>query len=427
MQSHPIALFATLPDINLTATRVPFADANGVLTDDNGMTFTVATETFTATQIIASSDITAGSTFFVDESRSEVLIGATSPVSPFPAYAGQNNIALQVIQSAAISAQTPFSVFVLSNDQSGTDHNIGQFLFMNDALATEKRLFQMIVATDGATNAGKMTFRSFNAGSFVNGLILDKDGNAAFAANVTVTGNTTLDTSTINDTMSFGDNVNISLGDDGEGTLKSSGTNILLFGDNSTSDLIINDFQEVRIGDVSTYLQIEIDGDAFFVGSGTGWPYGHMYIDGAQTIIVALTANTPAEVKDDGTTSVDDGWLAGDLNLITFPTGGTEHHITITKPGIYHITWNLSFKMVTGAANTEVHGGLAVNGTALRDRCEAQRTISNNTDTGNMAGSCMIDLPNGTEQLSVWIENSTNNNDADVQHGSLTATQVGGT
>ncbi len=188
----------------------------------------------------------------------------------------------------------------------------------------------------------------------------------------------------------------------------------------------------VRMGDGDTnYIETNAAGDTFWVGSGTGLPYGHMYVDGTQVIRVALTLNTPAEVEGDGTggTAVaEDGWLSGDLNLITFPTGGTEHYITITKAGVYHITWNLSFTMVTGAANTQIHAGLAIDSTTFRrDRCEAHRTISNNTDTGNMSGSCMIDLPNGNEELSLWMENTTNSNDADVNHGSLTAVMVGGT
>ena len=171
---------------------------------------------------------------------------------------------------------------------------------------------------------------------------------------------------------------------------------------------------------------VEADGDTFWTGAGTGIPYGHMYVDGTQSIIVALTLNTPTEVEDDGTTSAEDGWLAGDLNLITFPTGGTEHYLTIGKSGIYHITWNLSFKMVTGAANTQIHAGLAVNTTTfVRNRCEAHRTISNNSDIGNMGGTCMRELIDGS-QISLWMENTTNSNDADIVHGSLTALMVGG-
>ncbi len=83
--------------------------------------------------------------------------------------------------------------------------------------------------------------------------------------------------------------------------------------------------------------------------------------------------------------------------------------------------------MVSGAANTQIHAGLMVDNVAVRDKCEAHRTISNNTDIGNMAGSCMVDLPNGNEELSLWMENTTNGNDAEVVHGSLVAIQIGGT
>ena len=225
------------------------------------------------------------------------------------------------------------------------------------------------------------------------------------------------------------DNININ------GNIISSNTSIAI---EPSGDLTVNVGSdsihliagtETTIGNGgSTVLKIETTGDTFWVGAGTGLPYGHMYVDGTQSIIVALTLNTPAEVEDDGTTSIEDGWLAGDSNLITFPTGGTEHFIAITKPGVYHITWNLSFKMVTAGANTQIHAGLTVDSTTFRrDRCEAHRTISNNTDTGNMAGTCTIDLPNGNEELSLWIENTTNSNDAEVFHGSLTAVMVGGT
>ncbi len=205
----------------------------------------------------------------------------------------------------------------------------------------------------------------------------------------------------------------------GQGGITSGGT------DGSPGIITLGD------GGSSTFMTVERDADTYWTGDSTGLPYGHMYVDGTQVIRVALTMNTPTEVEGDGTggtATAEDGWLAGDLNLMTFPTGGTEHHVTITKPGVYHITWNLSFKMVTGAANTQIHAGLTIDSTTFRrDRCEAHRTISNNSDTGNMSGSCMIDLPNGNEELSLWMENTTNSNDADVSHGSLTVIMVGGT
>ncbi len=193
------------------------------------------------------------------------------------------------------------------------------------------------------------------------------------------------------------------------------------------TDTVILTASKIGDGGTTNYQNIDNTGDTWWVGS-AGLPFGHMYVDGTQAIIVALTLNTPTEVEDDGTTSAEDGWLAGDLNLVTFPTGGTEHYLTVTKAGMYHVNWNLSFKMVTGAANTQIHAGLAIDSTTfIRDKCEAHRTISNNSDTGNMAGSCIVDLPNGTEELSIWMENTTNSNDAEIVHGSLVITHIGGT
>ncbi len=177
----------------------------------------------------------------------------------------------------------------------------------------------------------------------------------------------------------------------------------------------------------TTELSVEADGDTFWVGDGTGLPYACMYVDGTQAIEVALTSGVIAEVKDDGTTSLDDGWLAGDLNLITFPTGGDEHYLSITKAGFYRVQWSLSFNTANPGANVEIHGGIAVDGTAIRNKAEAHRTIANNSDTGNMSGTAMIEAPNGTEQISVWLLNTTNNADVTVEHGNMSMVMVGGT
>jgi hypothetical protein len=182
-----------------------------------------------------------------------------------------------------------------------------------------------------------------------------------------------------------------------------------------------------HLGGAATYLLSQADGDTYWVGTGAGLVYGHMYVDGDQSIIVALTANTPAEVKDDGTTSLDDGWLAGELNEMTFPTGGTEHYITVTIAGKYEVTWDMSFSIASPGATIQMHGGIAIDGTAVRTSGEAHRTIANNTDTGNMGATTIIDCPNGNEELSLWLENTTNNADATVDHGNLRVVLIGGT
>lgn len=183
---------------------------------------------------------------------------------------------------------------------------------------------------------------------------------------------------------------------------------------------------EVRLGDWNTnYLTTDKNGDTWWVGGG-GLIFGHMYVPGVDIIIDITNAN-PTEVFDDGTTSLGDGWSAGELNLVMFPVGGDEHYLTVPKAGKYEVEWDLSFNMASPGANIEVHGGIMVDGTARRNTGEAHRTIANNSDTGNMGASDIVDCPNGTEQISLWVLNAANNNDVTVVHGNMTIKLIGGT
>ena len=176
----------------------------------------------------------------------------------------------------------------------------------------------------------------------------------------------------------------------------------------------------------TTDFIVEVDGDTYWVGAGAGLAYGLMYVDITQTIIVALTDDTPTEVEDDGTTSAEDGWLGGGLNLVTFPSGGTEHYLAVIKAGVYKADWDLSFNMANPGANVEIHGGVAVNDTPQRNNGEAHRTIANNSDTGNMGATATINCTNGNEEISLWLENTTNDADVTVVHGNLSIMLVGG-
>ena len=147
---------------------------------------------------------------------------------------------------------------------------------------------------------------------------------------------------------------------------------------------------------------------------------GHMSVPGVD-IIVDITDSNPTEVFDDGTTSAGDGWSAGELNHVTFPTGGDEHYLTITKPGKYRIDWDMSFQMAAPGANIEVHGGIMIDDVAVRNDGEAHRTIANNSDTGLMASHALIDCPNGNEEISLWVLNAQNTNNITVEHGNVVA------
>ncbi|MCK5021089.1 MAG: hypothetical protein KAS32_29030, partial [Candidatus Peribacteraceae bacterium] len=157
--------------------------------------------------------------------------------------------------------------------------------------------------------------------------------------------------------------------------------------------------------------------------AGSGLPYGHMTIPGVDIIVSIADAN-PAEVKDDGTTSLDDGWAAVYNNLTTFATGDL-HYITVDKPGTYKVEWSMSGHIDSGA-NSSIHGGFMINGVATRNNGEDHTDVLNANDSKSMGTTGTADCPNGTEQISLWISND-NSADVHVEHGNMVITMAGGT
>lgn len=178
----------------------------------------------------------------------------------------------------------------------------------------------------------------------------------------------------------------------------------------------------LRIGDLpgGNYIDIDIEGDVTFVGT-AGLIFGSMFIPDTDITVTIGNAN-PTEVSHLAT---GDGWSAGELNGVTFPTGGTEHYLTIPVAGKYEINWNMSVHTDVGG-KTQVHGGIMVNGVATRNNGESHRTVSNTQDSGAFSGVCIGDFPNGTEQISLWVINDLGN-DLHVEHGTMTIKQIGGT
>ena len=151
-----------------------------------------------------------------------------------------------------------------------------------------------------------------------------------------------------------------------------------------------------------------------------GPQFGSMYVPGVD-IVVSITGTGPIEVKD----ATDDGWAGGELDGLTFPTGGDEHYLAITEPGKYEILWNMSFHTDIGGAQ-EVHGGVMMDGVATRNNGEAHRKVSNANDSGDMGAPCIADFPNGNEEISLWISNDQSN-DIHVEHSTVTVKLLGST
>ncbi len=194
----------------------------------------------------------------------------------------------------------------------------------------------------------------------------------------------------------------------GEGT---TGTDYTITVDGETNDGVIKWMED------EDYF--EFDDDLVFSGDAVGLPYGDMYTN--TTIAVSISDNNPTEIKN----ATNDGFTAGEVHRVTFPTGGDEHYLSVDVAGRYRINWSISCAQNAPSAAIELEGGIMVGGVA-QNPGRAHRTVSNSTDKGNMAGTCILDLA-ASAQVSLYVTNETNTTDIDVEHANLTLVHVGGT
>jgi hypothetical protein len=166
--------------------------------------------------------------------------------------------------------------------------------------------------------------------------------------------------------------------------------------------------------------EFEFDDDIVFSGDSVGLPFGDMYTNTTIAVTISI-ASTPTEVKD----ATSDGFTAGELHKVTFPTGGDEHYLAVDKAGRYLINWSISCAQNSPAAAIELEGGVMIGGSA-QNPGRAHRTVANSTDKGNMGGTCILDLA-ANAQVSLYVSNETNTTNIDVDHANLTVMHVGGT
>lgn len=200
----------------------------------------------------------------------------------------------------------------------------------------------------------------------------------------------------------------------------------------SQADTFLDLFADgsVRIGNSSggaptTYLNIENDGDTFWVGAGTGLVYGHMNVPAIDITVDTSATVNPVEVKDDGTTSANDGWASSYQNEVTFAVSDL-HYQTVTIAGTYEVVWDMSIRTAAGGG-TVIHGGITVDSTTFqRDNGEGHTHVFNANDDIQMSGVGVVDCPNGNEEISLWVSNSANQKTI-VEHGNMRIKQIGGT
>lgn len=181
----------------------------------------------------------------------------------------------------------------------------------------------------------------------------------------------------------------------------------------------------IKVGNPTVYFISEDDGDTYWAGTGTGLIYGHMFIPGVDvTVDTSATAN-PVEVKDDGTTSANDGWASSYQNEVTFAVSDL-HYQTVTIAGTYEVIWDMSCRTAAGGG-TVVHGGITIDTTTFqRNNGEGHTHIFNANDDIQIKSVGVVDCPNGNEEISLWISNNANQKTI-VEHGNMRIKLIGGT
>jgi hypothetical protein len=177
----------------------------------------------------------------------------------------------------------------------------------------------------------------------------------------------------------------------------------------------------VRIGDSSsgapsTYISIEPSGDTYFVGEGSGLPYGSCWGNEIAWSQTSAEQNTWYNISD---TDMADG----QLNLVTHDGNGK---LTVNKAGRYLIDYSLAAEI--SVANKHIEAGIEISGSgsAVNDgRSHIEAGIA--TAQYMLSSTAILDLAaNDTIEISVRTTDA-GTPDIEVDHLNITVTQIGGT
>ena len=162
---------------------------------------------------------------------------------------------------------------------------------------------------------------------------------------------------------------------------------------------------------------VEITGDTYFSGAGSGLPCGEIYAYNVGTTIAIAGTGIANKVQ---VTAFD---TDGVSNLMT--PDHTNDHITIVKTGTYLVTVSTHAESTGGTAYTM---GLIVcknNGATLLTNLHAHRSLSGGGgDTGSISISGLVSLT-AADTIEVWCYNDTNTNDIIIDDMTLSITMVG--
>lgn len=188
-----------------------------------------------------------------------------------------------------------------------------------------------------------------------------------------------------------------------------TGSNKLYIANSNTANpLIYGEFD-------NSYLKVNgelnITGDTYWTGSGSGVPYGHMTNDLGDTITI-----TTQNVWVEASSTV---WTTGLTNLVTF---GDTHYLAVNKAGVYEVI--ISASISNSGINDAVGIAVMVNGTA-QTAGHAHATLGNANTQSSLSTSYILNL-SANDQISLGVVNHSGTTNLDLHHASITLKMIGG-
>jgi hypothetical protein len=170
----------------------------------------------------------------------------------------------------------------------------------------------------------------------------------------------------------------------------------------------------LEVGASNTYASLGASGDLLFVGSGSGLPYGEIYVNDNTTSDTVATATNSQVTRFD---------TNGVYNSMT--PDHTNDHITIVKAGIYLCATSIAF---SGDGSVQwAFSAYKNNGNTEFANIHADRKLGAAGDVGSASMSGLIDLAVG-DTIEVWMMHTAGvNKDIIIRDCTLSLIQVGGT
>lgn len=155
--------------------------------------------------------------------------------------------------------------------------------------------------------------------------------------------------------------------------------------------------------------------DNYWVGAGTGLPYGEISGHNAAVDVVLTTLAQDYQVL---------AFTANGVSNLTTPDH-TEDHITITKTGVYKVFFSCSAR---GAAAVDISVSIKKNnGATAFDNCDIHYDIIAGGKDISSSGSCLLSLTaNDTIELWMHRNDGAAAKTVTVDHCTLNVTMIGG-